>query len=94
MPKARGAPAGHTDSGRPLPPVLSGNNAYWMRGPGLASDRTVLVVDALGKLKPYFGRCRLLTTYHAPYQVKNDWTSIPIGVCTTRTRAGTRCGRT
>ena len=62
--------------------MLSGNNAYWMRGPGLASDRTVLVVDALGKLKPYFGRCRLLTTYHAPYQVKNDWTSIPIGVCT------------
>jgi hypothetical protein len=70
------------DSPAGLPPVLSGNNAYWMSGPGRASDRTVLVVDALGKLRPYFGRCRLLTTYHAPYRVKNDWTSIPIGVCT------------
>ena len=30
-----------------LPPVLSGHNAYWMWGPGRASDRTVLVVDAL-----------------------------------------------
>jgi len=70
------------DSGRHLPPVLSGHNAYWMWGPGRASDRTVLVVDALGQLKPYFGSCRLLTTYHAPYQVKNDWTGIPIGVCT------------
>jgi len=70
------------DSGRPLPPALSGQNAYWMWGPGRASDRTVLVVDALGKLRPYFGTCRLLTTYHAPYRVKNDWTDIPIGVCT------------
>ena len=70
------------DSRKHLPPVLSGNNAYWMWGPGQASDRTVLVVDALGQLKPYFGSCRLLTTYHAPDQVKNDWTDIPIGVCT------------
>jgi 4-amino-4-deoxy-L-arabinose transferase-like glycosyltransferase len=70
------------EAGHRLPPVLSGNNAYWMWGPGRASDRTVLVVDALGTLKPYFGRCRLLITYHAPYQVKNDWTNIPVGVCT------------
>ena len=39
-------------SGEHLPPVLSGQNAYWMWGPGQASDRTVLVVDALGQLKP------------------------------------------
>jgi 4-amino-4-deoxy-L-arabinose transferase-like glycosyltransferase len=65
-----------------LPPVLSGHNAYWMWGPGSASDRTVLVVDALGQLKPYFASCRLLTTYYAPYQVQNDWTDIQIGVCT------------
>ncbi len=65
-----------------LPPVLSGHNAYWMWGPGHASDRTVLVVDALGRLRPYFASCRLLTTYHAPYQVQNDWTPIQIGVCT------------
>jgi 4-amino-4-deoxy-L-arabinose transferase-like glycosyltransferase len=69
-------PAGH------LPPVLSGHNAYWMWGPGHASDRTVLVVDALGRLRHYFANCRLLTTYHAPYQVQNDWTPIQIGVCT------------
>jgi 4-amino-4-deoxy-L-arabinose transferase-like glycosyltransferase len=65
-----------------LPPVLSGHNAYWMWGPGSASDHTVLVVDALGQLKPYFASCRLLTTYHAPYGVQNDWTDLQIGVCT------------
>ena len=65
-----------------LPPVLSGHNAYWMWGPGHASDRTVLVVDALGQLRPHFASCRLLTTYYAPYRVQNDWTGIQIGVCT------------
>jgi 4-amino-4-deoxy-L-arabinose transferase-like glycosyltransferase len=79
--------AGRTDSTAKLPPVLSGHNAYWMWGPGRASDRTVLVVDALAQLRPYFGSCRLLTTYHAPYRVKNDWTNIRIGVCTSP-RAG------
>ena len=64
-----------------LPPVLSGHNTYWMWGPGRASDRTVLVVDALGRLRPYFASCRLLTTYYAPYHVQNDWTGIQIGVC-------------
>jgi hypothetical protein len=65
-----------------LPPVLSGHNAYWMWGPGRASDRTVLVVDALGQLKPYFASCRLLTTFNPPYHVNNDWTDLQIGVCT------------
>jgi 4-amino-4-deoxy-L-arabinose transferase-like glycosyltransferase len=65
-----------------LPPVLSGHNAYWMWGPGPASDHAVLVLDALGQLRPYFASCRLLTTYHAPYGVQNDWTDLQIGVCT------------
>jgi hypothetical protein len=65
-----------------LPPVLSGHNAYWMWGPGRASDRSVLVVDALSQLRPYFASCRLLSTYHAPYHVNNDWTDLQIGVCT------------
>ncbi|HUL27668.1 MAG TPA: glycosyltransferase family 39 protein [Streptosporangiaceae bacterium] len=65
-----------------LPPVLSGHNAFWMWGPGHASDRTVLAVDGLGMLRPYFASCRLLTTYDAPYHVHNDWTGIRIGVCT------------
>ncbi len=65
-----------------LPPVLSGHNAYWMWGPGRASDRTVLAVDALGMLRPYFRSCRLLTTFYAPYHVQNDWTGLQIGVCT------------
>src|SRR5262249_40099527 len=46
-----------------LPPVLSGNNNYWIWGPGQASNRIVLVVDALGWLRPYFTHCRVLTTY-------------------------------
>ena len=65
-----------------LPPVLSGHNAYWTWGPGRASDHTVLVVDALSQLRPYFAHCRLLAVYHAPYHVQNDWTGLPIGVCT------------
>ncbi len=69
-------------TGDHLPPVLSGHNAYWMWGPGQAADRTVLVVDALGQLKPYFAGCRLLTTFNPPYHVQNDWTDIQIGVCT------------
>ena len=69
-------------SGYRLPPVLSGHNAYWMWGPGQASDRTVLVVDALGQLNPYFARCRVLTTFNPPYHVQNDWTDLQIGVCT------------
>jgi hypothetical protein len=64
-----------------LPPVLSGHNAYWIWGPGRASDRTVLVVDALSQLRPYFATCRLLAIYDAPYHVQNDWTDIQIGVC-------------
>jgi hypothetical protein len=69
-------------SGYHLPPVLSGHNAYWMWGPGRASDRTVLVIDALGSLRPYFASCRLLTTYYVPDHVQNDWTGLQIGVCT------------
>jgi Dolichyl-phosphate-mannose-protein mannosyltransferase len=65
-----------------LPPVLSGHNAYWMWGPGQASDRRVLAVDALGQLRPYFASCHLLTTYNPPYHVQNDWTDIQIGLCT------------
>jgi Dolichyl-phosphate-mannose-protein mannosyltransferase len=65
-----------------LPSVVSGNNAYWMWGPGQASDRAVLVVDALGQLRPYFASCRLLTTYYAPDGVHNDWTGVQIGICT------------
>jgi hypothetical protein len=65
-----------------LPPVLSGQNNFWIWGPGQASDRTVLVVDALGWLRPYFARCRVLTTYYAPYHVQNEFTGLQIGVCT------------
>lgn len=64
-----------------LPPVLSGHNAFWMWGPGNASDTTVLVVDALPQLRPYFASCRLLATFNPPYHVQSDWNNIPIGVC-------------
>jgi hypothetical protein len=65
-----------------LPPVVSGHNAYWTWGPGQASDKTVLVVDALGQLRPYFASCRQLAVENPPDQVKSDWNNIPIGVCT------------
>jgi 4-amino-4-deoxy-L-arabinose transferase-like glycosyltransferase len=76
------AALGVLGAGYHLPPVLSGHNAYWMWGPGRAADTTVLVVDALGRLRPYFTSCRLLATYHAPYHVQNNWTPLQIGVCT------------
>jgi hypothetical protein len=65
-----------------LPPVVSGHNAFWMWGPGNASDQTVLVVDALGQLRPYFASCRVLTIVNPPYHVQSDWNDIAIGVCT------------
>jgi dolichyl-phosphate-mannose-protein mannosyltransferase len=65
-----------------LPPVLSGQNNYWIWGPGRASDRTVLVVDALGWLRPYFARCRVLATWYPPEHVPSDYTGLQIGVCT------------
>ncbi len=65
-----------------LPPVLSGHNTFWLWGPGRASDRTVLVVDALAALQPYFASCQVLTTYNPPYHVKNTNSGDQIGVCT------------
>jgi 4-amino-4-deoxy-L-arabinose transferase-like glycosyltransferase len=79
---AEAAALGVLGSASRLPPVLSGHNAYWIWGPGHASDRTVLVVDALGQLRPFFARCRILSTYRAPYNVQNDWTNLKIAVCT------------
>jgi hypothetical protein len=65
-----------------LPPVASGHNAFWTWGPPNAPDTTVLVVDALGQLRPYFASCRLLTTFNPPFQVQSDWNDLSIGVCT------------
>jgi hypothetical protein len=65
-----------------LPPVISGHNAFWIWGPGTASDATVLVIDALGQLRPYFASCRVLATFNPPYQVQSDWNDLPIAVCT------------
>jgi len=65
-----------------LPPVISAHNAFWTWGPGSASDKTVLVVDALDQLRPYFASCRQLATFNPPYHVQSDWNNLPIGVCT------------
>jgi hypothetical protein len=65
-----------------LPPVLSGHNAYNMWGPGTASDRTVLAVDAADQLRPYFAQCRTVATFTAPYRVNNDFTGIDLSLCT------------
>lgn len=65
-----------------LPPVVSAHNAFWTWGPPDASDQTVLVVDAIGQLRPYFARCRQLTVFNPPERVQSDWNDIAIGVCT------------
>jgi hypothetical protein len=64
-----------------LPPVISAHNGFWTWGPGDASDTTVIVIDALRQLRPYFANCRQLTVFNPPDQVKSDWNDIAIGVC-------------
>src|SRR5215469_15061983 len=64
-----------------LPPVVSAHNSFWTWGPGSASDQTVLVVDGLRQLRPYFASCRQLAVVNPPDQVQNDWNDISIGVC-------------
>ena len=65
-----------------LPPVISAHNSFWTWGPGSAADTTVLVVDALDQLRPYFASCRQLAVFNPPEGVQSDWNNIPIGVCT------------
>ncbi len=67
---------------RGLPPVLSGHNAYGMWGPGSASDATVLAVDAVDQLKPYFAHCQPLGTFHTPYLLNNDFNNLDVSLCT------------
>jgi 4-amino-4-deoxy-L-arabinose transferase-like glycosyltransferase len=66
-----------------LPPVVSAHNSFYTWGPpAAASDATVLVVDAIDQLRPYFASCRQLAVYNPPDQVQSDWNNTPIGVCT------------
>jgi hypothetical protein len=65
-----------------LPPVISAHNAFWTWGPGSAADTTVLVVNALDQVRPYFASCRQLATYNPPFKVQSDWNNLAIGVCT------------
>jgi Dolichyl-phosphate-mannose-protein mannosyltransferase len=66
-----------------LPPVVSAHNSFYTWGPPAgASDETVIVVDAIGQLRPYFASCRQLAVYNPPDQVQSDWNNTPIGVCT------------
>ena len=69
-------------AGDHLPPVISGHNAYWTWGPGRASDRRVLVIDALSQVRPYFASCRVLTRYRVPYRVRNDYSGLGVALCT------------
>ena len=72
-----------------LPPVISAHNSFYTWGPGTASDTTVIVVDALSQVRPYFASCRQLAVYNPPDQVQNDWNDTPIGVCTGPTASWT-----
>src|ERR1700733_12958556 len=65
-----------------LPPVVSAPHSFYTWGPGTASDATVLVVDALNQVRPYFASCRQLAVFNPPDQVRSDWNNTPIGVCT------------
>jgi 4-amino-4-deoxy-L-arabinose transferase-like glycosyltransferase len=69
-------------AGDHLPPVISAHNSFWTWGPGDAADATVLVVDALDQVRPYFANCRQLAVFNPPDQVQNDWNGLTIAVCT------------
>jgi hypothetical protein len=77
-----------------LPPVLSGHNTFWLWGPGRASDAVVLVVDALGALRPYFASCRVLTTYDACTTCRPTGPGCRSASAPAQWPAGARCGRT
>ena len=74
-------PAGRIARG--LPQVIEGVGQDEKRPCAVCVQFDAQHVGAPGELQDRgrFER-QLLTAYHAPYHVQNDWTGIPIGVCT------------
>jgi hypothetical protein len=65
-----------------LPAPLSGQNSYWLWGPGTAPDRVVVAVGSVQQLRPYFAGCRYDSTVHSPDGVDNDENGTGIWTCT------------
>ena len=76
-----------------LPPVVSAHNSFWTWGPGSASDQTVLVVDGLRQLRPYFASCRQLAVFNPRTRCKTTGTTSRSASAPARWPAGPRCGR-
>lgn len=77
---AEAAAIAYYDTGQP--PVLSGHNQYWLWGPGDASDAVVLVIGRDDAIAPHFRSCTSVSVYQAPFDVDNDFTPLPISLCT------------
>jgi Dolichyl-phosphate-mannose-protein mannosyltransferase len=65
-----------------LPTPLSGHNNYSFWGPGTASDATVIALDSVTDLHPYFAHCGYDTTFRSPLSVNNDENGAQIWTCT------------
>ena len=65
-----------------LPAPLSGDNNYWLWGPGKQSDTTVIAFGSVAQLEPHFTRCRYNATFHSPFNVNNDENGTQIWTCT------------
>ncbi|MEP7178921.1 MAG: glycosyltransferase family 39 protein [Pseudonocardiales bacterium] len=75
-----------------LPPVYSGNNAFWYWGPPPESATDAIVVGEFpaAQLHAWYTTCTLRARLHSPPGVENDEAGEPVSWCTGRTSSWTR----
>ena len=71
----------------PLPPVYSGDNAFWYWGPPPQTATEAIVVGDFpaGQLHAWYTTCVLRARLHSPPGVANDEAGQPVRWCTGRT---------
>jgi hypothetical protein len=74
-----------------IPPVYSGNNAFWSWGPPPESATDAIVVGDFPatRLRSWYATCTLRARLHSPPGVDNDEAGEPVRLCTGRTRSWT-----
>ncbi|MDQ2850419.1 MAG: glycosyltransferase family 39 protein [Actinomycetota bacterium] len=76
----------------PLPPVYSGDNAFWYWGPPPESATDAVVVGDFpaAQLRTWYATCTLRARLHSPPGVDNSEDGAPVQWCTGRTMSWTR----
>lgn len=74
-----------------IPPVYSGDNAFWSWGPPLESATDAVVVGefSAAQLRSWYTACTLRARLHSPPGVDNDEAGEPVQWCTGRTSSWT-----